>query len=733
VDENAISNADYWASQTVRPINFQKTIEFVRTHFAEPHLLFVECGPGSSLSSFIQKTLGPSGDYTTLQSLPGTFTLQDRTVYNAIGQLWQRGVDIAWSRINGSPGQSLSVPGYAFEKHRCWKEPAMQEPIKTPDTHRARFYTPVWQEHVVQDRVDNPELILVFDLPGAPLSGLFKETGHEPVTILKGSGSGPNGTFYIDPDCETDFADFFAALSHRLSRRVTLVYGWSAESGENDPHLMYVIRLLRTLCKHDHGQGRVIAVSRQCFNVLGTEKIDPDASLLMGVLMAMPYEYPDLAFTLVDLPETALPESALLTVFQDPGKNKILAVRGHKIWSREIVPFIPGAQADLPLFRQGSNIMITGGLGTLGLFLAEYLAGTFKTNLVLTRRGPFPGREEWQEWAATHPDSQTTTIIHRLETLEQQYGITVLTFQAAVEDKTEMNERVRQAGARLGPIHGVIHAAGLTDMTTMKAIEHVDDENIQQHQLPKRDGASSLASLEYGQDPEFMIFISSLSVFLGGYGMTAYIAANAAMDAMADQLAARGTRTFCFNFNGLDLSETDPVAAGPGNGKNMLNRDDLTRLFSELFSARLPLQVITSRRHPDLNAVLADMAMHPDDPDPTPVQARPDLVPPQNGLEREIVQLFKEMLGVEAVGITDNFFELGGNSLVAAQLNARISSLYGIDLPVDRVLENPTPAGLCEAILTVKLDAKELPETLLDTLENLSEDDAKRFLENLNE
>ena len=273
-----------------------------------------------------------------------------------------------------------------------------------------------------------------------------------------------------------------------------------------------------------------------------------------------------------------------------------------------------------------------------------------------------------------------------------------------------MNERVREASARLGQIHGIIHAAGLTDMTSMKAIEHVSNENIQQHLTPKLRGAQRLAALEYGKDPEFMIFISSLSVFLGGFGMAAYIAANAAMDAMVDQLAARGTRVFCLNFNGLDLSGMDHGDVWPGNGKNTLQTNDLKTLLSELFFARLPLQVITSRRHPDLNAVLADSAARPGDQESTPPQARPDLVLPKTDLERDIVQLFQDLLGVEPVGMTDNFFELGGNSLVAAQLNARISSLFDIDLPVDRVLANPTPAGICDSILTIKLDTKELTE-----------------------
>jgi acyl transferase domain-containing protein/acyl carrier protein len=733
-DAEHISNAGYWTSQTIKFVNFQKTIESVRTHLANEHLLFVECGPGSSLSSFIQNTLGPSDAYTTLQCLPAKFNSGDPTFHNTIGQLWQRGVEIEWSRINGSRGLSISAPGYAFEEHRCWKEPVKQQATKTPVENRVRLYTPVWRECLMQDRFVQPSLVLIFDLPGAPLSKGCRENGYEPVTVLQGAWSRHEETFHIDPEQEKDFAELFTALSPRLSNSVTVVYGWSAGNKKNDNYMIYAIRLLRNLCKHEHRQGRMIAVCRLCFNVMGNEKINADASMLTGVLMAMPYEYPELAFTFVDLPDSfALHDPALSKIFQHADRNTILALRGKKIWSREIAPLVFGKQAASPLFRQESTILITGGLGKLGLFLAEYLARTYKANLILTRSEPFPKREEWRHWVLENPDSPTTKIIKKLEMLEQQYGSTILTFQAFVEDETEMNKVVRESSSGLGHIHGVIHAAGLTDMTTMKAIEHVDRRNIQQHQTPKLEGAKGLAALDYGRKPEFMIFISSLSVFLGGFGMAAYIAANAAMDAVADQLAARGTKVFCIHFPGLDLSEKSHVDAWPGNRKSIMRENELTTLLPRLFSARLPYQVIVSHRHPDLNTILADMASRRKDQESSTRQAQPDLVPPQTDLERDIVQLFKELLGVEPVGMTDNFFELGGNSLAAAQLNARISSLYDIDLPVDRVLANPTPAELCDAVLTIKLNAKELPETILDTLENLSEEEAKIFLENLDD
>ncbi len=86
-------------------------------------------------------------------------------------------------------------------------------------------------------------------------------------------------------------------------------------------------------------------------------------------------------------------------------------------------------------------------------------------------------------------------------------------------------------------------------------------------------------------------------------------------------------------------------------------------------------------------------------PVPEPERVRPSgLVPPQNSIQRRLVELWQEVLGVKPVGIEDDFFALGGHSLLAAEVIARIEQVFNRRLPVSVLFQAPTIAGLARLL-----------------------------------
>jgi amino acid adenylation domain-containing protein len=76
---------------------------------------------------------------------------------------------------------------------------------------------------------------------------------------------------------------------------------------------------------------------------------------------------------------------------------------------------------------------------------------------------------------------------------------------------------------------------------------------------------------------------------------------------------------------------------------------------------------------------------------------RPYLAPATE-IERQVAGIWAEVMGQERASMDDNFFAVGGHSLLATRLTTRIRKHFSIEMPVVKVLENPTLAGLAAVV-----------------------------------
>ena len=116
-------------------------------------------------------------------------------------------------------------------------------------------------------------------------------------------------------------------------------------------------------------------------------------------------------------------------------------------------------------------------------------------------------------------------------------------------------------------------------------------------------------------------------------------------------------------------------------------------------------------------------------------------VPPETETEKVLEEIGKKLLGLEQMSIYDNFFELGGHSLLATQFVSRVKEKLHKDITLKQLFENPTLKGIAkiieenskeieETIITRQEGGKEDILSLLDEIENLSEEEAKMLLDN---
>jgi hypothetical protein len=59
-----------------------------------------------------------------------------------------------------------------------------------------------------------------------------------------------------------------------------------------------------------------------------------------------------------------------------------------------------------------------------------------------------------------------------------------------------------------------------------------------------------------------------------------------------------------------------------------------------------------------------------------------------------IAQIWKDVLGVEDVGLNDNFFDVGGHSLLLPRVHGKLLELFHVDIPLIEMFQNPTIASL---------------------------------------
>jgi acyl-CoA synthetase (AMP-forming)/AMP-acid ligase II len=106
-----------------------------------------------------------------------------------------------------------------------------------------------------------------------------------------------------------------------------------------------------------------------------------------------------------------------------------------------------------------------------------------------------------------------------------------------------------------------------------------------------------------------------------------------------------------------------------------------------------------------------------------------EYIAPRNETETVLAQIWQEVLQVERVGSLDNFLHLGGDSVLASQILARVHDQLGAELRILIFFETPTVAAMAVAVEQAGARVDEDTERLLNELEEMSEEEAERLLE----
>jgi len=185
-----------------------------------------------------------------------------------------------------------------------------------------------------------------------------------------------------------------------------------------------------------------------------------------------------------------------------------------------------------PVVRRDGTYIVTGGTSGFGLVTGRWLADQGAGRVVLVSRS---GRK------ASGLEEAISYIEERGARLEIK--------SVDITSAEQVEALVAEADAGDFPLRGVFHGAMVLDDAMMT---DVTTERLRRVLEPKVTGALNLASALKGrQGLDFLVFYSSISSVIGNRGQTNYVAANALLDGLAQQLRAEGTPAISINWGAL--------------------------------------------------------------------------------------------------------------------------------------------------------------------------------------
>ncbi|ACU37200.1 type I polyketide synthase [Actinosynnema mirum] len=716
------ADGDYWFRNLRGAVGFHSAI----TTLAEQgHRVFVEVSSHPVLTTAIEATLEGTGPTAVTGTLRRDDGGPDRLL-TSLATLHVRGVHVDWDAVYaGSGAHRTTLPTYAFQHERYWLtepdapqavadapfwdavdsgdvaalagslgvEPAALEPVLPGLTSwRARNRDGAavddWSYRIGWERVD---------VPAAPLSGtwlvvvpeaLADDTSvAEVAAALAARGATPR-IVAAGPDLGPDLGDEPDGVLSLLAWDDRPAGGGTLSRGVVD-----AVGLVREAVR------RGWSAPLWCATLGAVAVADPGevtaefGPQLWGTGVVLGLDLPDTWGGLVDLP--ARPDGVALdllcAVVAGAGDEDQLAVRPAGVFARRMTRR-PVASA--PAWRPRGTVLVTGGTGGLGGYVARWAAERGARDVVLLSRGG--------------PDAPGADALVADITAA---GARCAVLACDVTDRDALAEVV--ANLPDGPL-SVVHAAGVA--RPGRPLVETTPEEFAAIGRGKVAGARLLDELLGDRELDAFVLFSSGAAAWGSGGQAGYAAGNAFLDGLAQRRRARGLAATSVAWGAWGgVGTVDEVLGEQWRRAGLLTMDprlatlalahavgsgEAHLLVADVDWARFAPAYALARPRPLLAALpeVADALAVVDAPaDAGGIGARLAGLPPaeQERLLTELVQAeAAAVLGLGGITGDRAFREVGFDSLTAVELRNRLGAATGLTLPATLVFDHPRPSAL---------------------------------------
>ena len=432
---------------------------------------------------------------------------------------------------------------------------------------------------------------------------------------------------------------------------------------------------------------------------------------LHGLCRIIASELPDLWGALIDTEDSSFPFQAIKYVQgQDIIRMSDGVPRTARLRSfpRKMVSNGMDSKSLLP--RPEGTYIITGGIGALGLEVADFLVDKGARRLILVSRRAFPPRADWEN--LTGSMQAAAQKIKHLENLGATIYIVAADIGAPLGSEDLKNALDTLS---LPPTLGVVHAAGvLEDQLVLETAA----DSFHRVLSPKIAGALALHSLFPPGSLDFFVLFSSCGQLFGFPGQSSYASGNAFLDTLATHRRHLGDNAIAFqwtSWRGLGMAaSTDFINAElESKGITDITRDEAFRAWEYVIN-----------RATDHAVVLRSLAFDENEPLPVPIlndiavrraataatatadangAAGSHNTIPVSGLElkpwldtkiRECVVSVLQLSSIDDVDSRTALADLGVDSVMTVTLRKRLQSSLKVKVPPTLTWSHPTVGHL---------------------------------------
>lgn len=463
---------------------------------------------------------------------------------------WLLGTKINWSKLYEIKPQIITMPTYPFAKRRCWISSLsksntpeektsvnlteLQSITNTSDVSDWLYYLN-WEKQPLNKspsaESDNDRWLIFSDFE---LGYVLREELGNSNSIFCFIGNDFNehqeNVFYINPDNKENYTELLKRINKNSNGKIKgIIYLWpTLPEFQNNAISFRLLNLLQaTLEQKWDKQLKFCLVTRNSQTISDAKPISFWQHSLWSIVRIFAAEQSDYQALLIDLgnydsfhSEAAVIKNELRHLNSE---ENLVAYRNEERFANCLERFI--LPNTINTWQAPEAVIITGGLGSLGVEVAKWLINKGVKYLLLTGARPLPAKSDWM-----HSTDEKVTALLELEKLNAK----ILYETVDVIDKEAMRSIINQAQETWNTkIQGVFHLAGVT--TDNIKINELDQDILKKVLSAKAQGALVLHELFDQKDLNCFVLFSSIASlpFFGMSGLSAYASANEFLNGLA--------------------------------------------------------------------------------------------------------------------------------------------------------------------------------------------------------